>query len=496
MAITGQQIQLVQRLAVKARRDAFDVLKLAFPAQRRPLAQIIAPSKDPRFFTIKCSRRSGKTSLAALALLHVATRRKAVRCLYVALTRVYAKDLLWDLLLEFNEKYQLGGVPNIVELKLRFENGSSISLVGANNEKEIRKIKGKKFALAIVDEFHIFPAYGRALVDEALAPATAELNAPIVLLWTPPPALVGPAVESWNSPSYLKFEWTLAQNPYFKEQAGKTAAQWIKDECKRRGVSIDDPIIQREAFGVLVEDPDSLAYVYAKAVNDFKSLPEWTTSILGVDIGWNDSDAVAALVWDENGNGDCYLAEDETKDHQTDRDLATMLKRFIAKYDPIKIMVDTAGNRKTFESVRDQLRREGIITRMEPRPIIPQADQVGLVNDSLRSGRLRVKATSTFAADCKRVTWKDGVQGGKLAKNPHSDAIPAATNALLAALPILPNHQEPPTPEDELQAKRDELAQAKADRMRKAAAQVKKPKDEDGFDMSGEDEEFDDADAW
>ena len=425
-------------------------------------------------------------------MLHIALTRPNVRCLFVALTRSYAKDLVWDLLLEYNETYHLEGKPHGTELRIRFPNGSSISLVGANHEKEIRKIKGKKFACVFVDEYHIFPNYGRGLIDEVLAPATAELNAPIVVLWTPPPALIGPAVETWSSPSWTKFEWTLADNPYFESQSGKTAAQWIKDECARRGVSADDPIILREAYGKLIEDPDSLAYKYSIRVNDYQALPHYTSTILGVDIGYNDADAISALTWDDAGNGDVYIAEDETESHQDDRQLSIMLKRFIVKYNPIKIVVDTAGNRKTFESVKHTLRLEGVLTPMEPRPILPVADQVGIMNDALRSGRLHARADSTFAQDCLRVTWQDGIAGGKLAKNPHSDAIPAATNALVAALSLLPDTAAPPSDEELAHALLEAAQEAKAARRRQAERQNGKPRPTDDFEDWG----ADDGEDW
>jgi hypothetical protein len=455
------RVSKAKALAEKARRtrlQAFSALSLAFASQLPLLT-----STDR--FRIACnSRRSGKSSAAALALIDTALKRPGTVSLFIALTWGDAKEILWDLLLSLNATHQLGGVDQISRLELKFPNGSVIRLRGASTAKEIGKLRGRKYALVVIDEAQLFGSWLRSLVDDVLVPALIDLQGSLILLGTPPPSIVGYFVESLSSNEFRKFSWTIFDNPYIKGPKGETPRELLDAELKRRGVTEDDPTIQREWWGSLVEDPDALAVKVHPDRNYYDTLPQWDTAVIGVDIGWNDESCASVLVWNQN-DPTVYLAEEVIAPKMTSNDLAAVLNRLGKKYHPGKVFIDTSGNRIAFETIRQELWRHGAALPMEPRPVLPVVDQIGIVNSSLQTGRLKVTSKSRFTQDAHLVTWQDGIVG-KLAKTPHSDAIPALIYALQAALPIMPEafNSAPEAPE----AEEDRLLREHLERMQPA----------------------------
>jgi hypothetical protein len=431
--------QARKKLAKRKKLAAFDPLALAFPAQLPLLT-------STERFRIACnSRRSGKSTAAALALIDAALKHPGTVSLFIAFTWGDAKEILWDLLLGLNLEHGLGAKDQVSRLELKFPNGSVIRLRGASTQKEIGKVRGRKYALVVIDEAQLFGPWLRSLVDDVLVPALIDLNGSLILLGTPPPSIVGYFVESLSSNEFHRYSWTIFDNPHIRGPKGETPRELLDQELKRRHVKETDPTIQREWWGLLVEDPEALAVKWDTTLNNYTVLPPWTSTTFGVDIGWNDSSCISVMSWDDE-DATAYLAEELIGPKMTAQDLAGALKRLGAKYNPTKVFIDTSGNRQTFESIRQELWRHGVSLPLEPRPVLPVVDQIGIINSALQIGRLKVKSTSRFAQDSRLVTWQDG-KVGKLAKSPHSDAIPALIYALQAATPLLPNFAEPPSDE-------------------------------------------------
>lgn len=146
------------------------------------------------WIAVLCGRGSGKTTalLCRLILRMVGANRQ--RCLYIAPTRQMAERLVWRdlkwLLLDF---LRLPGVDarsfNESKLELTLPNGSSILLAGADDKRDVAKLRGITWHEVVVDEVQLVNS---ALLEELEIDVIGpRLLGPFVLAGTPSPELAG-----------------------------------------------------------------------------------------------------------------------------------------------------------------------------------------------------------------------------------------------------------------------------------------------------------------
>lgn len=342
-----------------------------------------------------CSRRSGKTYVCAYDLLNTAMSNADVICMYITLSWVNAKRIVFPALEKLNHDYKLGAKVDYADLSFKFKNGSQILLLGASDESKIKRLRGiSRLKLCYIDECQSFPHYIEELIDDVVAPALIDLAGDLCLIGTPGPVPTGYFYNAWINPDWSKHSWTYFDNPHIPDHQLR-----LNRELKRRGVEENDPSIQREWFGKWVLDSDSLLLHYDQSKNDFDALPHgaWTY-ILGVDIGFNDADALAVLAWSSK-TPNIYLVEEQVTAGQDITELTNAINALTKKYDISKIMIDAGGLGKKI--AEELIRRHQI-------PLIAadkarKMENVALLNDFLRSGRFKAKAGSKFAEDCMLV---------------------------------------------------------------------------------------------
>ncbi|WP_243358529.1 terminase large subunit domain-containing protein [Fundidesulfovibrio terrae] len=133
-----------------------------------------------RFSVLVCHRRFGKTVLCVNALIDAAHRDGPPdqRLAYVAPTLTQAKRVAWDYL----KRYALG-IPGSKasenELRIDFENGSRISLHGADNPDSLR---GLYLDGAVLDEYADFRPEAYATV---IRPALSDRRGFAIFIGTP-----------------------------------------------------------------------------------------------------------------------------------------------------------------------------------------------------------------------------------------------------------------------------------------------------------------------
>jgi hypothetical protein len=185
-------------------------------------------------------------------------------------------------------------------------------------------------------------------------------------------------------------------------------------------------------------------------------------------------------VWDET-SGRCYLAEEVVQAEITFQELVALLRPLVATYRPMAVTVDSSGNRQGFESVKAGLLSEGLTgVAIEPRKVLSVGDQVGLVNQALKAGRLFVPATSRAASDFGLVTWHKGIPGVKLDPGYHSDAIPALTYAYQYAQPLLPEFRASAAVRTAAQQAVDRLIESRFEQVRREKEEARPL---DGFEI-------------
>lgn len=249
---------------------------------------------DPKIIVI-CSRRAGKTEMIARKIAKVCLKPNSP-CLYLNKTFANAINQLFDLLLE-----QTGVAGLVIKSKskaeglIEFSNGSSVKFGGVNDIAAVDKYRGFKFRLSVVDEIgHI--KNGRYLIDEVLSPALSDYSDSQMLFAGTPPRVKNYAVELWNS-KIRKFHWTAEVNPFIPD-----FRSYIDRICEEKGLTLDDPFIQREYFGNM-EAWDSEAVVFkgyktysGKHTDDRNFHAD--RAFVGIDWGFVDHFAVVTFLFD------------------------------------------------------------------------------------------------------------------------------------------------------------------------------------------------------
>lgn len=419
-----------------SRPPPFDIAAYCFPEQ-------LAFIQDPaRFKAADCSRRAGKTVGIAADLLDTAQRHPNMACLYITLSRLNAKRILWRDLTSINSLYGLGGKEHATELTMTMPNGHIIYLSGAKDKSEVEKYRGFPLKKVYIDEAQSFRSYLRELVDDVLAKSLYDFNGSLALTGTPPPIPVGFFHECVHSDKWSRHSWNMMANPHLKIKSGREPMELILEDCARMGVSIDDPAIQRECFGRWTVDTNSLVFRWSD-LNHFDDLPtgsSWSY-VIGVDLGYSDADAIAVLAWSE-ASPSVYLVHESVKRKQGVTELAAELGKLVQQYDPLALVMDTGGLGKKI--AEEMVARYSL--PIKPAQKAEKYAHIELVNDALRTKRLFARRDSAFAQDSMLLEWdRDKSSGDKLVVSDafHSDICDAVLYAYRAALgwlhtPVIP----------------------------------------------------------
>lgn len=356
------------------------------------------------FATAMTSRRAGKTTACALHLLYTATRYTKAVCLYVTLARTNAKKIIWPMLLEMNQELGTGGVPNESDLALKFQNGSVIYCSGASTASEIDRFRGLALKIVYIDEAQSFGLYLKQLIDDVLVPACFDNRGLVRLIGTPPPVPVGFFIDALKNKNWSHHSWNMFNNPWIERKRGETAQQILVQELERRGVTTDDPTVQREFFGKIVIDTRRLVLEYVDK-NHYEELPPSAgkssfNHIFGIDLGYQDADAIAVLGYNKDSAA-TYLIDEVLATKQGLTELVNQIQTLRDKYQPIKMVIDTGGlGLKLAEEMR---RRFKIPVHAAEKQ--RKLEALEILNDSLRTNRFRAKRHSRFANDANLLEW-------------------------------------------------------------------------------------------
>lgn len=429
----------------KTKSKVFSLEKFLFPEQ-------LAFVRDPApFKTAVCSRRAGKTISCAADLVDTALRFADTVCLYITLSRKNAKRILWKELKKINRDYNLNAKFDNSELSLTLANESVIYLTGAKDASEIEKFRGLPIKKCYIDECQSFRQYIKDLIDEVVAPALMDYAGSLCLIGTPGPVPAGYFHDcSVINQNWSHHHWTFWNNPFILKKSKQTHQALLERELKRRGISADHPSIQREWFGKWVLDSDSLLLHYSPTLNHFVDLlPRKYTYILGIDLGFNDADALAVIAWSDD-DPVTYLLEERIENKQGLTELVGQIHELEAKYDFSKIVIDEGGLGK---KLAEELRRRHHIP-VQPADKTRKMENVAFLDDALRTARFKARKESRFAQDSYLVE-KDRDKSTPdriiVSNKYHSDIIDATLYAFkespaFAYIPPIPE-AKPGTPE-------------------------------------------------
>jgi terminase large subunit-like protein len=395
------------------------VLTGEFPAQEAFILD------ESRYIDAQCSRRAGKTNGLAIRFFKTMERHPKSQCIYLALTRDSARDIMWPVLHEINDKYNQGCTFLESKLTMIHPNGAKLSLLGADMKNFIKRIKGRKFPGVGVDESQDFGPHLQSLIDDVLTPSISDYaDGWLAMTGTPGPVPQGYFFDVTRNKKYgySHHEWTILENPFMPDPA-----KFIRELCAKREWPDNHPTLLREYRNKWVLDVQALWIRYSESINHYQMLPNITPHkynyILGIDIGFNDADAIAVLAWHET-LPDIYLVEEIVSKKQGLTELVEQVQAFQAKYNPDKMVIDEGGlGKKLAEEMR---RRYSIPVQGADKS--RKQENVEMLNDTLRRGRFKAKGNSRFAQDSYliQIDWdKSTPDKIVIRKKPHSDIIDA-----------------------------------------------------------------------
>lgn len=400
---------------------AFELSRFLFPKQ------LPFGLDHSRQQTAVCTRRAGKTFGCAAKLLDAALSKPGSTALYITLSRINARRIVWATIKELNREHGLGGVIGETDLCISFPNGSRVFLSGASDETEIEKFRGLALSVVVVDEAQSFPAYLQKLVDEVLAPALMDYAGSIVLVGTPGAVPVGYYHDCVFASGWTHHEWTVFDNPHIERKSGRKPLDLLDDELKRRGVTREDPVIQREWFAKWCLDSNSLVFKYDAARNgQVHPLPDMRDYVLGVDLGFDDADAIAVLGWGPKSPG-LFLVEESVIPKQNISALTEKLEALYKKYSPQAVVCDMGGLGK---KIAEEITSRPPHLPLEAAEKTDKNANIELLNDAMRTGRFFAPKDSRFAQDCMLVEWdKSSPERWKISERFHSDICDAVLYA-------------------------------------------------------------------
>lgn len=392
-------MDLLQLEILKAQKKKQPTLNLKNHCFDKQLSFLEDPSD---YIMAVTSRRAGKTTACAYHLLQTALQCPSTLSVYITLARTNAKQIVWPVLHELNRAHRLGGIANESDLIFRFPNGSRIWCSGAATSVEVDRFRGHAFKLVYLDEAQSFGHHLSSLIDDVLRFAVLDYRGQIRMIGTPGPVPVGFYHDVWADKikGWSKHHWTVFDNPFIQKKRGQSAKEYLAQELERRGLNEADPTIQREIFGKFVVDTRTLVLHYEASANHFESLPRDLTYVFGIDIGFEDSDAIAVLGFSHQSPV-TYLVFESIKSKQGFSELVSEIERLTKIYQPIKLMIDEGGLGK---KLAEEMRRRYRIP-VQPADKARKFENIEILNDCLRTRRFMAKKDSRFANDAMLLEW-------------------------------------------------------------------------------------------
>ena len=375
-----------------------------------------------RFKVAQCTRRAGKSELAADILYEAATKTPNSVALYIALTRRSAKNIIWPKLLALKDKYNIECTPLEGALEVKFPNNSIIWCVGADMTNFIERLRGGAYSTCVVDEAQSFRSHLGELIDDVLTPALIDFNGTLNMFGTPGPIPQGYFYEATekNIHGYSLHKWGMLDNPFIPQ-----AQSFMDEMIEKRNWTKENPTFRREYLNEWVLDLDALFYKFREEKNVLRNSPlNKHNRVLGIDYGFNDKTTFAILAY-SNYSPDIFIEYTEGHSEMIPSQIAGRVQQLVKKYNPSKIVADTGGLGKSI--TEEMIRRYSI-----PVHAAEKTDKysfVSLMNGDFIDGNLHVFESNTDLIHQYKTLIKDDKDPSKEDQTMPNDYCDAALYA-------------------------------------------------------------------
>lgn len=383
------------------RRKSFDWRSICFDEQIKAIED---PHRLKALFT---TRRGAKSYTDGVYMVKEAEENPNCNILYLGLTRLSAKGIIWkDVLKHINDRSDLGMVFNETELRATTRSQATIYVAGVDiDENERKKLFGRKYKLVIIDEAALFGIDLRDLVYVVLRPALADLRGTIVLSGMASDITRGLFydITTRREAGWSLHQWSAHDNPH-------VAVQWQEELdfiAEQQPHLLNTARFRQAYLNEWVVDEEKLVYKFYEDRNTFNAIPNglspngWTY-ILGVDTGWEDDNAFVLAGFHENEKT-LYVFKTFHKPKMTFDQVVVKIQEFMDDkvYAPAKIIIDGA-NKQGVESMRQ---RSSI--PFEYADKIGKVDFIEMLNGDLVQGKIKIHdSCEALTNEMKALIWK------------------------------------------------------------------------------------------
>ncbi len=363
-------------------------------------------------------RRGGKSTAFVAKVLQTFERSPAATAFYFAPTGEQGVDILWETLARYNVEYDLGLRDHWSE-RLWTKGQRRLEMFSFHDRGDVDRARGRWAHLVGVDESQLAPAWFVHQFEAAILPVTIDYLGQAWALGTPGPVAEGfffdacHDTDKWSTGHH----WTAAQNPFFLRQGRDPLAE-VRERFK---FAPDNITYRREWLGEWIVDPDALVYyIPPEAIRTIGPV-DWWGNILGLDFGWKDHDAIAAVGLTALRQTS-HLRHLETKGQQTNHQLFARILELAERFPGPRggaptVVYDPAGHatRKTIETFRVDAPKIHWVQAEKTRKV----EFIDWLNNDLREGSTTVETGCSMVKEALRLRWK---RPGKVAEDAdHSD---------------------------------------------------------------------------
>lgn len=429
---------------------------------------------------VLAGRRAGKTEGCLYWLAKDWRSLAGKKALYVASTIGSAREIIWDRLHEFAERWGIGVQFNESRLEAKFPNGFMVIVTGCENKKQANRVaRGKRFVKVVIDEVELFEDdLIRYFIRSALKPTLMDFGGRLMLMGTPRNALVGfwyevtgedseSEEDAAPAASALRRAWSVHRfsaldNPFIGYAGG--AAQYFEDQCTEFGLTREDPEFIIEYLGRWVRDGNAFIYSFSPARNLYDEETEWDVdgplrTVIGVDLG--DRDGCGFAVWQKRFDSDEVRCVEAFAAVNLEVDeLAGEIRKLMRRYRCHDVRVDSKGHGAT--TICKSLLNYGIPAE----PAENNHRKLPLIRDLkavLRSGKAKLHPTRCreLIVELKGMVWNED-------RDSHQDGIPdeVIDSSLWAVFELRKLAVVPPPKKQRLNAEEWDALQEKLENLR------------------------------
>lgn len=439
---------------------------------------------DPSsYLSLLTGRGAGKTTAGLMRLLRRSISTVDANCLFIAATREAAKRLVWRDLRRLLEKLHLRAKFSEATLTVELRNGARIMLFGADDRKDVNKLRGLTYHEVVVDETaSISDSILAELLDDVIGP---RMIGALALIGTPGKVLAGMFFDVTRPGSDQHRPWKDRDLAEYAEWIGWSSHAWtVRDGAAhgiaemqiflakalekklQKGWSDTNPHWLREYEGQWVGDDSTLVYAFQpykdgrdwnvwdpeRDRNGFAILPEAFTDWgfgIGVDVGFKDAMAIEVYAFAySDPSRTLYHVFEVYRQRLYAKAIAQLLIGDALDHDayggiigaigwPVAMVGDFAGSGGALLTELSEV--YGISITAADKPYKYKGNSIELTNSMLHEGQIKLLKDSGVATEMSTLQWvvdQYGKRTENKAQNNHgSDATLYLRDAIASLLP-------------------------------------------------------------